>query len=129
MAAMFFHVWFAIKRRKWLLNGHFEEVVKHALFDVADRHSIRVIECETMVDHVHMLLDLDRPAELSRTMNLLKGGSSHAVGQTMPDWKLDAGSAHLWQKRYGSKIVPRTALTAVREYIRTQKDRPEKYDW
>ena len=126
-AVMFFHVWFSTKRRRWLLESSFEDAVKDAIADVATRHSIRVLECETMIDHVHILLELDHPRELSRAMNLIKGGSSYTIGKKLPEWKMDSGLAHLWQKRYGSKIVPEGAILAVRQYIRTQKDRPEKY--
>jgi len=41
---------------------------------------------------------------------------------------MDAGITHFWQKRYGAKPVEPSALTGVRNYIRTQKKRLEKYE-
>src|SRR5713226_2458733 len=116
---MYYHVWFSTKNRKWLLVGWFEEFVKKTLWDVAERHQIRLMECETMVDHVHMPLDVDDPSTLSRAMNLLKGASSRAVSLAAPEYKLDARTSHLWQKRYAAKVVGPEALPTVINYIRT----------
>ena len=41
---------------------------------------------------------------------------------------MDAGITHFWQKRYGAKPVEPSALAGVRNYIRTQKKRPGKYE-
>ncbi|HEU4759069.1 MAG TPA: IS200/IS605 family transposase [Dehalococcoidia bacterium] len=124
---MYYHVWFKTKERKWLLQGEVDGAVKRALHDVADRHSIRLLECETMVDHVHLLVEAPGRTELSKAVHLLKGASARRVLQSIPDIRMDAGISHFWQKRYGAKPVERAALAATRSYIRTQKERPEKY--
>jgi putative transposase len=125
---MYYHAWFATKERKWLLQGDIEALVMQAIRDTADRHNIRMLECETMVDHVHVLLEVENGVALSRAINLIKGASSRRVMQTVPDIRMDAGINHFWQKRFGSKPVSPDALRTVARYIRTQKDRPEKYE-
>ncbi|HLF72141.1 MAG TPA: IS200/IS605 family transposase [Dehalococcoidia bacterium] len=122
-----YHVWFACKRRRWLLQGEVAERAKDVLRTVAGEKQIKLIECETMVDHVHMLLDLRDNAELSRAMNLLKGISSRRLSQEFPEVSGEAGDGHFWQRR-GSKLIPPTARESVDTYIRTQWDRPEKYE-
>ena len=101
--------------------------MKQALHDVATQHNIRLMECETMVDHVHLLLEAADGAELSRAMHLVKGASARRLLKSIPDIQIDAGIGHFWQKRYGAKLVEPVALASVRNYIRTQKERPEKY--
>ncbi len=124
---MYYHVWFATKQRKWLLQGEVEEAVKLALQDVATQHNIRLLECETMIDHVHLLLEATDGAELSRSMHLIKGASARRLLDSIPEIRMDAGISHFWQKRYGARPVAPAALETVRYYVQTQKERPDKY--
>ena len=126
--AVFYHAWFKTKQQKWLLQGEVEEAVKQALRDVASRHNVRLLECETMVDHVHLLLEARDGAELSKAMHLLKGASARHLMESIPDIRMDAGIDHFWQKRYGARLVPPAALGTVRRYIQTQEERPERYE-
>jgi len=80
-----------------------------------------------MVDHVHLLVEAVDAADLSRVMHVLKGASARYLLEAIPDIRIDAGTNHFWQKRYGAKLVEPAALARVRNYIRTQKERPEKY--
>lgn len=95
---------------------------------VAKEQNIKLLECETMVDHVHLLMGADDRAQLARAMNLLKGASSRRISQRFDGLKLDAGVNTFWQHRYAAKVVPEPAEASVRWYIRTQRDRPEKYE-
>jgi putative transposase len=123
-----FHVWFATRSRKWLLQGEIAGEAKRLLIEVANMRGLKLLECEAVVDHVHLLLECEDRKALSKAMFYLKGGSSHELGLLYPSIKLDAHTLHIWQKGYGSKIVAPPALDATREYIRTQWDRLEEYD-
>ena len=123
-----YHVWFSTKRRKWLLQGDVGGAARELMIAVAKEKGINLVECEMMVDHVHLLLGVDNRAHLSRVMNLLKGATSRRLFQRFPDLKLDAGVNSFWQHRYASKIVPEPAAASVGNYIRTQWDRLEKYE-
>lgn len=127
MRMPFYHVWFATKRRKWLLLGDVSEAAMDVMKEIAKEKDLELLECQSMVDHMHLLVRTDDTQELSRTMNLLKGGSAYRLFRKFPDIKLDAGTNSFWQHRYGSKEVPPEALPTVRNYIRTQWDRTEKY--
>ena len=122
-----FHVWFATKRRRWILEGEVSDLVEATLRDVAVEDGIRLLECKTMVDHTHLLLELDSAIELPLTMKHLKGKSARRVFLALPLLKADAQINHLWQRGYGWKRVEPGAEPAVRRYIRTQEERPEKY--
>lgn len=123
-----YHVWFSTKRRKWLLQGEVAEAVKELIRAVADEKGVQLIESETMVDHVHLLIQAEDQVHLSKAMNLLKGTSSRRLFQRFPELKLDAGVNSLWQHRYASKVVPEPAAASVGQYIRTQWQRLEKYE-
>jgi putative transposase len=122
------HVWFATKRRKWLLQGDVDSTVKKLIHDVAREKNIEVMECETAIDHVHLLLRLREGQSLPKIMNLLKGVSSRRLHQTFPELKLDSHSHHFWQRGYDQTIVAPASLAARRRYVRTQKDRLQKFE-
>ncbi len=122
-----YHVWFATKRRKWLLQGDVQDVVEESIASVANERGVNLVELGTAVDHVHMLVRANDREELSRSVNHLKGTSSRRVFERLPELKLDIGMNNLWQHRYGVKVVPERARRSVAQYIRTQSDRLEKY--
>lgn len=80
-----------------------------------------------MVDHVHLPVEAENAADLSRIMHVLKGASARYLLESIPDIRMNAGTSHFWQKRYGAKLVGPGALCNVRHYIRTQGERPAKY--
>ena len=75
----------------------------------------------------YLLVEAANATDLSRIMHVLKGASARYLLESIPDIRMDAGTDHFWQKRYGAKLVEPVALASVRNYIRTQKERPEKY--
>lgn len=89
-----YHVWFATRRRKWLLDGEVEERVRALLEAAASEHGIDLLALGTMVDHVHMLIRLQDSQGLSSCMHLLKGSSARRLFQEMPELKLDAATEH-----------------------------------
>jgi putative transposase len=123
-----YHVWFATKQRRWLLDGDVEDTIKELIRCIAREKRIDLIEHETCVDHVHVLLRARDRAELSRSMNYIKGLSSKRLFEQIPELKLDIEMNNFRQRRYGWKIVPAGARDTVVQYIRTQKDRLEKYE-
>ena len=125
---MFYHVWFSPTRRKWVLQGDVERAVKELLMETARRKGLKLLACETMVDHVHLLLDLDERQDLSKVIKDLKGPTARAVFQRFPDLYMDARLQHLWQRGYGCREVPPEEVERVAGYIRSQHQRPEKYD-
>jgi putative transposase len=123
-----FHIWFATKSRKWLLVDEVQEAAKAVLADIAREKGLALLEHEAIVDHVHLLLELDDRAKLPRAMNDLKGISARRLFEMFPDIKLDAHTNHFWQEGYGSKIVSAQAIETTKRYIQTQWERLDNYE-
>ena len=123
-----YHVWFATKSRKWLLQGEVASKVKELMRQTATEKGIRLLECETMVDHAHLLLDVEDRVSLGKATNALKGVLARRINQAFPELKLDGSFTHFWQLRYGAKEVPDAAAACVANYVRSQWERPEKYE-
>jgi putative transposase len=122
-----YHAWFATKRRKWLLQGDVDDMVRDLISSTCLERDIDLIECQTAVDHVHVMLRAADRQGLSRAMNFIKGTTSRRLFEKLPELKLDIGMNNFWQHRYGWKVVPEGDAAPVVQYIRTQKERLEKY--
>jgi putative transposase len=112
----------------WLLLDEVQEAAKAEFSRVAREKGIKLLEREAIVDHVHLLLDLDDVGRLPRAMNDLKGISARRLFEQFPDIKLDAHTNHFWQEGYGSKIVAPHAVATTRRYIQTQWERVDNYE-
>ena len=121
------HVWFATKHRRWLLQGDVDSAVRF-IRDVAREKHIQLLECESAIDHVHLLVRLDEGQRLPGVMNLLKGGSSYRLHRACPELKLDSGSEHFWQRGYSFAVADPGSLTARRRYIKSQMERLHKFE-
>ena len=127
-AATIYHVWFATKRRAWLLQDDLGRAIKRFIYEVTQQKQIQLLECETPVDHVHLLLRLGEGQHLPKVMNLLKGASSYRLHQAFPELKLDSRSERFWQRGYGFTIVEPASLTARRRYVRSQEERLDRFE-
>jgi putative transposase len=116
------------EEKKWLLEGELDDDIRRLIRAVAREKEIDLLECETAVDHVHVLLRAQGRTELSRAMNYLKGLSAKRLFEEIPELKLDIGMNNFWQRGYGAKEIDEPAGATVAEYIRTQKHRLEKYE-
>ena len=123
-----YHVWFATKRRAWLLQEDVGQAAKEDLRQVAREKGISLLECETAVDHVHLLLRLGENESLPKVMNLLKGVSSYRLHSMFPELKLDSGLDRFWQRGYDFRIVAPGSLATRRRYVRTQKERLDSFE-
>jgi REP element-mobilizing transposase RayT len=52
-----YHVWIATKRRKRLLQGEILDFVRPQLRLIATEQSLNLLECEAIIDHVHLLIE------------------------------------------------------------------------
>lgn len=75
------------------------ELMVKTIFHYRDAGEFRVHEYVVMPDHIHLLISVDDPATLSRAVQLIKGGFSHALRE--------AGIAlrTVWQPRYYDRRV------------------------
>jgi len=128
METTVYHIWFATKHRAWLLQGDIERAARDSICLVAKERRIQLLECETAVDHVHLLLRLGENESLPKVMSLLKGVSSYRLHCGFPELKLDSGLERFWQRGYGFRVVEPGSLAMRRRYVRTQKERLDSFE-
>ena len=122
-----YHVWFSTKGRRLALDGELGDDTRQLLTEIAQRAGIRLLNVEMAVDHVHLLVALMGTQTLSSAMHRLKGASSRYIFLKYPELKLDLGHDSFWQKGYGWRKIESAEVPAVRNYIRTQRNRPLRH--
>jgi len=120
-ANAYHHVTFCTKRRKPILAGEIRDRVHYWLRQLAEERSFELIEYNTWLDHVHMLIFVRSNEDLSHVMQILKGASARRIFQEFDDLKMQMGENHLWGRRFRADVVPVQALDEVRQYIRDQE--------
>ncbi len=123
-----YHVWFSTKGRKQALEGELGEDVKRLLIDTARRTGIRLLEAEAVADHAHLLVAVTGSQTLPSVMHQLKGASGRLIFLKYPELKFDLGHHSFWQKGYGWRKITPSEISIVKNYIRTQRDRPLRQD-
>jgi len=66
-------------------------------------------------DHVHLLISLPATMNISKAMQLIKGGSSKWLHDEFPDQREFA-----WQEGYGAFSIATSQIDSTKEYIANQ---------
>lgn len=123
-----YHVWFGTKRRIPALQGEVANEVRRLLQENASRARTRLLDLETALDHVHLVLAVPAEGGLSPVMHQIKGATSRALFLKYPDLKNDMHESALWQKGYSFRRLQPEDVPAARQYVRTQLSRPLRHE-
>jgi REP element-mobilizing transposase RayT len=96
----YFHCVFSTKERRRLITPVLRERLWPFLGGIARQNEMKAIEIGGVEDHVHILLSLPSTMAISKSLQLIKGGSSKWVHETFPEPRLFA-----WQEEYGAFSV------------------------
>jgi len=113
----YFHCVFSTKERRPLITPALRERLWPFLGGIARQNKMKAIEIGGVADHVHLLLSLPSTMAISKTLQLLKGGSSKWIHETFPEHRLFA-----WQEEYGAFSVSVSQLDKTIEYIKGQPE-------
>jgi len=108
-----YHIVFATKDRFPLIDPRWESELYKYTSGIVRNLKGHVIEIHGMPDHIHILVSLG-PCDFPALMRELKASSSRWAKQHHPKFS--------WQRRYGAFTVSESAVEAVRDYIRRQKE-------
>jgi putative transposase len=119
---LYFHVVWATAGRLPLLEGRRERVVQ-CVTTVAQKFGAHVLACNTMPDHVHLLISLP-PTDLAHFIGKVKGGSSFALNRQSEE------SPFRWQDGYGVVSLRASDTATVVRYIEEQdRIHAERIPW
>ncbi|MFO0896231.1 MAG: transposase [Pirellulales bacterium] len=111
-----FHCVFSTKDRRPAIRPEFQSDLWAYLGGIARANRLKALAVGGVEDHVHLLISLPADIPLSRGLQLLKGGSSRWVHETVgrDDFR--------WQQGYGGFSVGVSQVDATVAYIASQAE-------
>ena len=114
-----YHIVFAPKYRRKIIFGKIGQDIGQMLRKLCDYKGIEIIEAESGVDHIHMLLSIPPKYSVAQIMGYLKGKSSLMIFEKYANLKYKYGNRHFWCRGYYVSTVGANKK-AIQEYIRNQ---------
>ena len=109
-------------RYKMFKNQKTIEIIRNALYEVAQRYKLTIKEMSFGDDyaHVHLEVSIPNTMSISYAVQLLKGYLSYLLFKEMPRHRLRYFKGHFWTAGYSNGSVgPRDEKT-LQNYIRKQ---------
>jgi len=115
-----YHIVFCPKYRRKVLEPDIETRLKEIINQVTEETKSEIIEMEIMLDHVHILCEVDPQFGVNKFIRLIKGRSSRLLRQEFP--KLKSRLPTLWTNSVFVSTVGGAPLSVIKQYIENQKN-------
>jgi len=115
---MYFHIIWTTKQRMEYIGEDVREWMIAQIQSESEKREATVLACNTMPDHVHLLVNLPPTVLVSAFIGEVKGASSYAFGR-------EYGPNHFlkWQTGYCVLTMRKGDTKTVVGYIATQQER------
>ena len=116
-----YHIVWCPKYRRPVIEGAVDARLKQIIRDVCAERECRIIELETMPDHVHLLVECDPQYGIHRLVKQVKGRSSRLLREEFPSLKRRLPT--LWTNSYFVATVGGAPLEIVKQYVENQRNK------
>jgi len=123
-ACIYIHVVFSTTDRQRTIKDAFRERLWKYMCGIARKNKFKIVNIGGIDDHIHILFSLPANIDVSRAVQLVKGGSSKWVHDTIPKTR-NFG----WQEGFGAFSVSLSKLDEVKQYIANQAKHHRKFDF
>ena len=127
-----YHLVWAPKYRKWVLQGEVRQRVKELFGEIAQHHGYEIGEMEVDKDHVHIFLSFPPKYSISKVVEILKSVSSKIIREEFPRVKKQLWGGEFWEDGYFARTVgDKVTADIIKKYIRfheEKKHRPEQLE-
>ena len=103
-----YHIVFAPKYRRKEIFGKLRKDIGEILRKLCEQKKVEIIEAETSIDHIHMLVSIPPYVSVSQFMGYLKGKSSLMIFDRHANLKYKYGSRNFWCRGYYVDTVEKT---------------------
>lgn len=115
------HVVWSTKNREPILTKEIRPLLFNHIKSYGKEKEIYIDFINGYVEHIHCLIALNADSTISKTIQLLKGESSHWANENgLLRNKLE------WAKEYFAVSVSESMIDKVREYIKNQEEHHRK---
>ena len=119
-----YHIVWCVKYRHKIITPIIERSLIRILQKIADDNNFSIIEVNTDLDHIHLLIDCSPQHYIPDIIKALKGVSARLLMKeygTVLKQKL--WGEHLWNPSYFVATVSENTEEQIRKYIQNQKQK------
>jgi putative transposase len=114
-----YHLVWAPKYRKWVLQGAIRERVRELFCEIAAHHGFEMEELEVDKDHVHLFLSFPPRYSIRVVVGLLKAVSAKEIREEFPEVRKQLWGGEFWEDGYFVRTVgDKVTADVIRKYIR-----------
>jgi putative transposase len=115
--SLHYHFVFSTKKREPWISHEIEDRVWKFIGGIARDNGMKTLLVGGMPDHIHLAIALPPTQSVSKALQLLKGGSSKWIKDSLPQMR-----GFAWQDGYGAFAVSKSNLPDVLAYIKDQQN-------
>ena len=120
--SMFHLQWCTKYRYKMFRKLKYKNLLTACIRRSASRNDIKIIELDVQPEHIHCVVEVSFTMSVSKTLQLLKGGSSKLFFEFHKKARLRYPRGHLWSRGKFASSVGFVQLEKVTEYVRNQSE-------
>ncbi len=114
-----FHCVFSTKEQRRTISADLEDRLWKYMGGIARENKMKALQIGGVEDHVHLLLSLPSTLNVSKALQLIKGGSSKWIHDTFPEHQ-----DFEWQEGYGAFSI---GISQIYDTIRYIANQPEHH--
>jgi len=127
-----YHLVWAPKYRKWVLQGAIRQRVRELFCEIAGHHGFEIEELEVDKDHVHLFLSFPPKYSIGTVVGLLKAVSAKEIREEFPEVRKQLWGGEFWEDGYvvrtvGDKVTAEVLKTYIR-FHEAKKRGAEQWD-
>lgn len=120
-ASCLYHCVWSTKQRQQLITAELQERLWAYIGGIAKQNRMKALTVGGVEDHMHVLLSLPSTLNVSKALQLIKGGSSKWIHDTFQEQREFA-----WQEGYGAFSIGITQVDDTIAYIERQAEHHRK---
>lgn len=124
--AIQYHLVWCVKYRKRLLINNINTRLKEIMEEQSQIHGFHIVEMETDLDHIHMLIECTPQHYIPNILKALKGNSARFLFKEFPELKTSLWGGHLWNPSYFVCTVSDRTEEQIKKYIQEQPTKERK---
>ena len=119
-----YHIVWCVKYRHKIITPIIERSLIKILQKIADDNNFSIIEVNTDLDHIHLLIDCSPQHYIPDIIKALKGVSARLLIKEYGDvLKKKLCGGHLWNPSYFIATVSENTEEEIKNYIKNQKQK------
>ena len=119
-----YHIVWCVKYRHKIITDDIETKLIELLKQIANDNNFSIVEANTDLDHVHLLIDCSPQHYIPDMIKALKGVSARLLMKEYGnELRTKLWCGHLWNPSYFVATVSENTEEQIRNYIKSQKER------